>query len=108
MPQIAKKMVLLPFEITKCLQPFKVRTFGATIPKRFNYDTLLLNLLMWLLYAWKCILARRIPEALVMIQAMLRLLVLAPEFNKLLVSVLLLQGKFNYHYENYEGALKSF
>lgn len=101
-------MVLLPFEITKCLQPFKIRTFVATIPKRFNHDTLLLTLLMWLLYAWKCILERRIPEALVMIQSMLRLLVLAPECNKLLIQMLVLQGKVNHQYENYQGALKSF
>ena len=83
-------MVLLPFEITKCLQPFRVRLFTPAIPRRFNQDTFLLCALMWLMYAWKCILERKTPEALSIIQYMLRLLVLAPEYNLIMVQVIML------------------
>lgn len=64
--------------------------------------------IMWLMCAWKCILDRKIPEALSLIKYLLRLFVLAPEYKLLLIKLIELQGKLNYAFENYEGALKAF
>lgn len=60
MRQVNKKMMLLPYEISKCIETFQVRRFEEVTEQ----NILMVVLLSWLLYCWRCVLDRRVPEAL--------------------------------------------
>lgn len=64
MLQINKKMLVLPYEITKCIDTFQVRRFEEVK----EHGKVMLVLLSWLLFCWKCVLDRKVPEALAMLK----------------------------------------
>jgi hypothetical protein len=69
----------LPYEIARCIDGFKPKQYEDNSSEGDLKEYIYLVLIAWLLYCWRCVLDKRAPEALSIINQMTRLTVMLPD-----------------------------